>query len=234
MGLVMSVKQYIRRGNRFQDLSNQRFGHLLVLECVGKTTTGCGIWKCTCDCGRERIFSMRYLKTREGKSCSCSKTIEEKFWRFVLKKAEDECWLWVGARREDGYGVLAMHGKTIATHRVSYELHKGSIGDLHVCHHCDNPQCVNPSHLFLGTQSDNSYDMVSKDRSTYGERNARAKYTEEIVLEIVSRYRLGQSRRSIATRLGIRIGVISSIIAGRRWSKVTGITPNLEYRRNRC
>ncbi len=95
------------------------------------------------------------------------KTVAERFWAKVRKG--EGCWLWVGAKQHNGYGYLHSGGhsirKPLRAHRVSWELHNGPIPDgLRVLHSCDTPCCVNPAHLFLGTQSDNMKDCAAKGR----------------------------------------------------------------------
>ena len=81
------------------------------------------------------------------------------------------CWFWTGDRDSGGYGRIRSNGKQHMAHRFSYELHKGPVlDDLSVCHTCDTPSCVNPDHLFLGTQSDNARDMMRKKRARFGGR----------------------------------------------------------------
>ena len=85
------------------------------------------------------------------------------FWRKVTKS--DGCWEWTGSCGAKGYGQVGVKGKNLRTHRVSWELTNGKIPEqLIVCHHCDNPKCVRPDHLFLGTNKDNTQDMLSKGR----------------------------------------------------------------------
>lgn len=88
-----------------------------------------------------------------------------RFWNKVYKT--DSCWLWIGSRLPTGYGTFRVGKKVKRAHRVSWELHNGPIidGSLLVCHTCDNPMCVNPDHLFLGTNLDNMRDRNAKGRN---------------------------------------------------------------------
>jgi len=154
--------------------------------------------------------------------------IEVRFWKSVKKTKT--CWNWTGYTRE-GYGAIGYHGKQPSVHRVSWEIHYGPIPEgLYVCHKCDNPLCVNPRHLFLGTHQDNMQDMMAKGRNgaithpekaPRGERNGMAKLTKDLVLEIRSRYAVGEiSQRALGEEYGVDQGLICGIVNRRGWKHI--------------
>lgn len=159
-------------------------------------------------------------------------SLEERFWRFVLKT--DGCWLWTGRLVRHGYGQISLggrHPKRAAAHRASWEIANGPVPDgLWVLHHCDNPPCVRPDHLFLGTAKDNSRDRDIKGRGKMpvgvgqpGELHPSARLTESQVLEIRRRYAEGSiSQRRLADEYGIHQTHVSDIVIGRAWSHVPG------------
>ena len=117
--------------------------------------------------------------------------------RFLTKvQKTDDCWIWVGAKKPSGYGNFYAHGKYMGAHCAAYLLYKGEIGDgLCVCHRCDNPSCVNPDHLFLGTAQANMDDMRAKGRWVCGNK----RLSDQQCLEIVDLRKSGKSLKQIAS-----------------------------------
>jgi hypothetical protein len=116
---------------------------------------------------------------------------EQRFWNKVDKRGEDDCWEWIGSKDRDGYGHIKIKNKMWVSSRFSYELHTGKIpSGMLICHSCDNPSCVNPKHLWLGTDKDNAIDRNKKGRIEYksGENSPRAKLTNKQANEIRNLY----------------------------------------------
>ena len=146
------------------------------------------------------------------------RSLEERFWSKVDKGGPDECWLWQAATDGWGYGRSSVRGKTKLAHRVSYELEKGPIPEgLCVCHSCDVPPCVNPQHLFVGTQQDNITDRYKKGRSASGEKHGRAKLTDfEVRLIRAS----DKPQRELAVDFGVGQQQVSHIKNHKRWTHI--------------
>jgi hypothetical protein len=148
----------------------------------------------------------------------------ERFWSKVNKQAENGCWEWTASKRGRGYGQFKLDGTMATAHRVSWMLEHGPIpaGEGYhgtcVLHRCDNPPCVNPDHLFLGTNADNMRDMAEKGRQdAAGESNGRAKLTEADVHAIRADNR---SPRAIAAEYGVSQNQISLIKNRKRWTHI--------------
>ena len=138
--------------------------------------------------------------------------------------AESGCWVWMGGLTVAGYPQIESAGKKHYAHRVSYELHHGvSAEGMLVCHRCDNPSCVNPNHLFLGTPKDNQNDMAVKRRSTYGQKNAQAKLSEAEALRIKKMGTSGFSQQKIADAFGVSRSNVGLILRGERWAHLEGV-----------
>lgn len=156
---------------------------------------------------------------------------EQRFLRRVLKT--ESCWLWIGQIDNRGYGALGEKGKNLKAHRVSWEIYRGEIPrGLVICHDCpsgDNPRCVNPDHLFIGTQADNTKDMDRKGRrgttkgykynvDWSGEKNGNAKINQEIADQIRERYRTRRITQSeLAREFNISPASVSMVVNNRRW-----------------
>jgi hypothetical protein len=132
----------------------------------------------------------------------------------------DGCWLWLGSRHRIGHGYASLNGRVQYAHRVSWQLTHGAIPDGQVvCHKCDNPPCVNPEHLFVGTQGDNMRDAASKGRLSEAQRRD-AKLSEASVRQIKSLLAAGVSQQSIAASVGVSRTCISAISTGRNWKDI--------------
>lgn len=143
-------------------------------------------------------------------------------FRARIKKTET-CWIWIG-RQNNRYGLLRIHRngkrKYILAHRIAYWLYYGPFDEnLLVCHHCDNPACVNPTHLFLGTDKDNSDDKVAKGRHARGAQLPQTKLTEDQVLEIRRDYKKGNTKE-LAEKFNITPSNIYAILERRSWKHI--------------
>ena len=147
--------------------------------------------------GPEDVFDQRYEKT-------------------------DGCWTWKGTRNGYGYGIFLMPGeKPVRAHRYAYERAHGPIPEgLVVMHSCDNPVCVNPEHLSLGTRDDNNRDMKDKARNRAGDSHHWTKIPEAEVAEIRRLLGSGLTQASVARRYGVDPSTISNIKTGKRRSRL--------------
>ena len=148
--------------------------------------------------------------------------LAKRFWPKVEIGAVGKCWEWMAAKQHDGYGVLGNEvGSQTGAHRIAWQLCRGSISlGMCVCHHCDNPGCVNPSHLFLGTHADNMHDMFAKGRriAAHGEQAGSAKLTAEQVRAIRREYASGiVTQAALGKRYGVSQPSISLIISKKHW-----------------
>ena len=145
----------------------------------------------------------------------------ERFWSKVDTSSKDGCWLWT-ATLTHGYGSFWLAGTNARAHRVAYTLAHGTIpDDLCVCHRCDNPRCVNPEHLFLGTNAENQADKVAKQRHSRGESHGAARMTFEDAVEIRRLAARGVKRTAIATRFKVSRAVVHAVLANRIWNPLT-------------
>lgn len=172
-------------------------------------------------CGSSRnFFIVTEGVSTEDLSLFMKISLEERFWSKVSKS--EGCWKWQGAFRSDGYGKINKEGKSHSAHRISWEITNGPIPEgLWVLHKCDNPPCVNPKHLFLGTAADNMADKMAKGRDRYvphiGEDNPRCKLTVEKVKEIRAS---DMTCNQLSELYGVTDGTISAIRTRKLWKHI--------------
>lgn len=179
----------------------------------------------------EKPMSFRQAGMASAQARGCMGALcnnpQDRFWLFCPKLPDDECWEWTSTRTKRGYGCLNYRNddghRSIYAHRLSWEIHNGPIpNSLHVLHRCDNPPCVNPKHLFLGTHGDNMRDMFAKGRRTHLERMPRGSNNH---LAIVSESDVRQIRELRAQGLSLRnIAAMFPVTEGAIWRIVKRIT----------
>lgn len=140
-----------------------------------------------------------------------------------LLDPETNCWVWQRAKTGEGYGSFRVNGVLLLAHRVSYEQSYGvHPGKLDVLHKCDNPSCVNPAHLTLGTARENAVDMVIKGRWSGGIRpsgsnNGNSKLVDKQVLQIRKLGASGMQQRTIARKFGLAQSTVGRILRRKMW-----------------
>lgn len=154
----------------------------------------------------------------------------EKFLSLIEINIETECWEWQGVKNELSYGIFCTNKLKIRAHRYAWELFRQPIpSGLFLCHHCDNPACINPDHMFVGTQADNVKDMEKKGRRRNkpqpGEKNYFAKLNEEQVRTIFF-YKGHMSAKEMATLFHITTAAIWFIWSGRTWKHLNLLSHN--------
>lgn len=159
-----------------------------------------------------------------------------RFWSKVQIGKEDECWLWLGAKDKNGYGEIKAYGQRFnhKAHRMAWEIHNGRSAKGHlVLHSCDNPACVNPAHLSLGTPQENSSQCSKRKRFNHaGEHNGRAKLTQIDVDQIRILYFRGVKRKAICYQFQISKQHLLSIATYKCWSCPNPETVPVLWREN--
>jgi len=198
-------------------------------------------------CRKELPLSAFYRNraNRDGSHSACAhcmktgvpvRTLEQKFWERIDKSGPvpkhtpglGPCWVWIAGKDSFGYGRVNIGGRKErprGAHVVSWVIaHGGAWPALCVLHKCDNPACVNPDHLFLGTRLDNNNDKIAKGRNGFaiqlGEIHGMAKITESDVREMRRLRSLGMLQRHIGDRFGITQTNVSLIVRKKTWSHV--------------
>lgn len=188
-----------------------------VNGCVSKLRGGLGY------CSKHYQRFKKYGDPEKGIKLHGS--LNDRFWKFVDKTDDDSCWNWNG-NLVNGYGRISLGSKLLGSegsHRVSWMMHNNQdIPDgYHVMHSCDNPKCVNPSHLSIGTPKDNTQDMIVKGRKKIvipiGEKNGKSIINPEIVRFIRDS---DLSHAELARQLNISNGCVRSVRSKRTWKHI--------------
>ena len=159
------------------------------------------------------------VQTKSGKRTMGLSARRHTFMKLV-EKMPSGCWHWIGSTIHSGYGQVTLFGYRTTAHRAAYRLFVGSVpSDMNICHSCDNRRCVNPSHLWIGTQNDDIQDMRRKgrERKAVGEAHPHAKLTERQVREIRSDPR-GPS--VLAPIYSVATSSITNIRKRRKWRHI--------------
>lgn len=177
------------------------------------------------NCGEKLCVNPAHLEaqTQSDYARWSADALKQRFWRRVSKNP-DGCWEWDGHRSALGYGMTTYKSRSIGAHRLAWILTHGSIPEgMFICHHCDNPPCCNPAHLFMGSPAANSFDMKNKGR-TRGRRgpgSAGARFTEDEVRSFRARYAAGGvSTHQLAREAGVASMTMWRMLVGRSYADV--------------
>jgi hypothetical protein len=234
----------------YSSLVGRVFGRLTVIsKSAERYIAPCGSvqtrWICRCVCGNKTSPTRRSLQGGSTLSCGClnreragdvgrakmrpQSEFENVFWSRVKIQSADECWEWQAGKNDGArsYGVFWHRGRKLKTHRIAFELgHRALCAGELVCHHCDNPPCCNPAHLYAGTHRDNARDCTERNRrnSERGEDRYNATLTEQDIRDIRAKYQKrkfgGMNGTALAKIYGVGPTMINAIIHRRRWKHV--------------
>lgn len=212
--------------NKYSDLTNLKFGKWTAIRMIGMGKRRMVLWSCRCSCGNFGVLdSSRLIKTIGG----CPKCQTPKPQSKLLSLAEIKqrskitkkgCWEWLGSRDDKGYPIYRIDKKSSKLTRYVVFITTGiKLGRFQfACHHCDNPPCVNPKHLFIGGPKENTEDAISKNRFPIGSKNINAKLHESQIKGILE-YPFGNIRT--ARKFNTSTTVVFNIRHGKAWRHVS-------------
>lgn len=213
------------------NLVGRTFGRWIVLSKAKGSTTKKSVWLCRCSCGNTKVLHRHNLVRGRTLSCGCAqhRTEQQRFWEKVSVGSPDDCWPWLGAI-SNGYGRLFRYTKssgkvhTGTASRIAYELNCGEIPEgLRVLHSCDNPICVNPRHLHLGTHAENMHEASIRNRFVQhvcGVAHHNAVLSPEKVKSIRTRFQSGEHIRPLARAFGVSRSTIKRVVMRITWRSV--------------
>jgi hypothetical protein len=183
-----------------------------------------GVMNRCVECGTEFYAPPSHREKRSYCSRKCRASAQSKwqhvpladrFWEKVDKSGE--CWIWTAAMLKTGYGSIRVEGKALRAHRVAYELTHGKIPEgMLLRHSCDNPKCVNPAHLIVGTKRENTQDALERGQHVVGEDHYKAKIPNQAIDTIRAALAAGVSGKYLAKQFGVDQSMISQIKHGRK------------------
>jgi len=220
------------------DLTGKKFQHLIALyrvENKGNKTQ----WMFRCECGKTKEIPAYCVTQNRIHSCGCKAKAGGPIQLSRLKKqlmenvkiSEKGCWEWQRQIDKDGYGFWGLPSiKMQRVHRISWFLHNGKIPeDMLILHHCDNPPCCNPEHLYVGTVKDNLRDSIERGlfpfgpnpkKAQKGEKNPKAKLTEDMVKYIRFLCDKGFNKKEMASFFNVHITAIRNILLKKTWRHI--------------
>lgn len=165
----------------------------------------------------KKCFGIYYKKSKELENL---KIIKQRL-SDCCYEGRNKCWIWNSSKSKSGYGKIKFNGKDWRAHRLSYWIHKGKFSlNLRVCHSCDNPSCINPDHLFVGTDQENKDDQIRKNRHPKGEKIGQSKLKNGDILIIREMSKNGISQQAIADKYGVVQTTISGIVRRKTWKHI--------------
>lgn len=217
------------------------------LVAAPKIKAACAASECDELGGTKGLCQFHYGRSMRGVSFDAPRQVqglsdEARFWSHVDRGEPEECWEWTARRSAQGYGQFTVKRggaryKHVVASRFAFELAHGKAPDNWALHHCDNPPCCNPAHIYDGTPAENSADMIRRRRSGWhsgkyatrntarGSRSGMAKLTEQDVIGIRARYAAGGvSQQALADEFGVNQTKISDVVRGKTWKHVP-LTP---------